>query len=117
MLFEIEVLSKIYFVVYNLTDKSPENNIFLVITLPDEFISVADSLLLDPKYQNDSTFMAGIREIDRKAIENGVSFYEMWYMKMNESIANKRAREWLKETQSDRTVYSKETLKHIFYSI
>jgi hypothetical protein len=60
----------------------------------DQFIMIIDDLVV--MSEKDSELAEGLRWIDAQSQKNGVTFYEMALMILRKHMAERRAKEWLK---------------------
>jgi hypothetical protein len=64
----------------------------------DQFMTIIDDLVV--MSEKDSELAEGLRWIDTQSRKNGVTFYEMALMIMRKHMAERRAKEWLKNKLS-----------------
>ena len=60
----------------------------------DQFMSIIDDLVV--MAESDSELAEGLKWIDAQSRKNGVTFYEMAMMILRKHMAERRAKEWLK---------------------
>ena len=60
----------------------------------DQFMGIIDDLVV--MSENDSELAEGLRWIDAQSQKNGVTFYEMAMLILRKHMAERRAKEWLK---------------------
>jgi len=61
----------------------------------EEFIKVVDELVVSA--EGDSELADGLKWIDMQSREKGVTFYEMALIVLKKHMAERKAKEWLKE--------------------
>jgi hypothetical protein len=64
----------------------------------DQFMGIIDDLVV--MSENDSELAEGLRWIDVQSRNNGVTFYEMAMIILRKHMAERRAKEWLKNRLS-----------------
>jgi len=64
----------------------------------EQFMGIIDDLVV--MAENDSELAEGLRWIDAQSQKNGVTFYEMAMMILRKHMAERRAKEWLKNKLS-----------------
>jgi hypothetical protein len=64
----------------------------------DQFMTIIDDLVV--MSEKDSELADGLRWIDTQSRKNGVTFYEMALTIMRKHMAERRAKEWLKNKLS-----------------
>jgi hypothetical protein len=60
-----------------------------------EFIKVVDELVVSA--EGDSELADGLKWIDMQSREKGITFYEMALIVLKKHMAERKAKEWLKE--------------------
>lgn len=60
-----------------------------------QFVRIIDELVIASS--GDPEFVEGLHWIDTQAHKEGVSFYDMAMIVLRRHIANKKAREWLRD--------------------
>ena len=60
----------------------------------DQFMGIIDDLVV--MAESDSELAEGLKWIDAQSRKNGVTFYEMAMMILRKHMAERRAKEWLK---------------------
>lgn len=63
--------------------------------IDDQFVTIIDDLVV--MSENDSELAEGLRWIDAQSRKNGMTFYEMAFIILKKHMAEKRAKEWLKD--------------------
>lgn len=61
----------------------------------EEFIKVVDELVVSA--EEDSELADGLKWIDMQSREKGITFYEMALIVLKKHMAERKAKEWLKE--------------------
>lgn len=61
----------------------------------EEFIKVVDELVVST--EGDSELADGLKWIDMQSREKGITFYEMALIVLKKHMAERKAKEWLKE--------------------
>ncbi|MGI0018948.1 MAG: hypothetical protein ACREAY_00600 [Nitrososphaera sp.] len=61
----------------------------------EEFIKVVDELVVSA--EGDSELADGLKWIDMQSREKGITFYEMALIVLKKHMAERKAKEWLKE--------------------
>ncbi len=61
----------------------------------EEFIKVVDELVVSA--EGDSELADGLKWIDMQSREKGITFYEMALIILKKHMAERKAKEWLKE--------------------
>jgi hypothetical protein len=64
-------------------------------SIDDHFMEMIDDLVV--MSEKDSELAEGLRWIDVQSQRNGLSFYEMAMIILKKHMAERRAKEWLKE--------------------
>lgn len=64
----------------------------------EQFMGIIDDLVV--MAENDSELAEGLRWIDAQSQKNGITFYEMAMMILRKHMAERRAKEWLKNRLS-----------------
>ena len=64
----------------------------------DQFMGIIDDLVV--MAESDSELAEGLKWIDAQSRKNGVTFYEMAMMILRKHMAERRAKEWLKNKLS-----------------
>lgn len=64
----------------------------------DQFMGIIDDLVV--MSENDSELAEGLKWIDAQSQKNGVTFYEMAMIILRKHMAERRAKEWLKNKLS-----------------
>jgi hypothetical protein len=64
----------------------------------DQFVTIIDDLVV--MSEKDSELAEGLRWIDTQSRKNGITFYEMALMIMRKHMAERRAKEWIKNRLS-----------------
>jgi hypothetical protein len=67
--------------------------------LDDQFIRLVDELVVSAG--KDPELVRGLKWIDMQSRKNGISFYEMAFMVLKKHEAENRARQWLKNKESN----------------
>ena len=63
----------------------------------DQFMGIIDDLVV--MSENDSELAEGLRWIDTQSQKNGVTFYEMALIILRKHMAERKAKEWLRNKQ------------------
>jgi hypothetical protein len=66
--------------------------------IDDQFMAIIDDLVV--MSEKDSELAEGLKWIDAQSRKNGVTFYEMAMIILRKHMAEKKAREWLKNKLS-----------------
>jgi hypothetical protein len=66
-------------------------------SIDDQFIGIIDDLVV--MSEKDSELAEGLKWIDYQSQKNGVTFYEMAMIILRKHMAEKKAKEWLKNKQ------------------
>ena len=64
----------------------------------EQFMGIIDDLVV--MSESDSELAEGLKWIDAQSQKNGITFYEMAMMILRKHMAERRAREWLKDRLS-----------------
>jgi len=65
----------------------------------DQFMGIIDDLVV--MSENDSELAEGLRWIDTQSQKNGVTFYEMALIILRKHMAERKAKEWLRNKQAN----------------
>ncbi|HEX7031884.1 MAG TPA: hypothetical protein VF172_02680 [Nitrososphaera sp.] len=60
----------------------------------EQFMGIIDDLVV--MSENDSELAEGLKWIDAQSQKNGITFYEMAMMILRKHVAERRARDWLR---------------------
>lgn len=60
----------------------------------EQFMKIVDELVMNA--ESDSELAEGLRWIDTQSREKGLTFYEMAFIVLKKHMAERRAKEWLK---------------------